>query len=433
MTSIGNSAFSGCSSLTSITIPESVTSIGDDAFRYCYKLAEVYDLTGSDGLNITAGSANNGYVGYYAVEIKKEEGLTGIYYTEDNNEFVMYKDLEENHYLVDYKGQGVDITLPTFDDGRTYSIKRYAFYKNLTITSIEIPRSVTSIGDFAFRGCSSLETVDFEESSMLTSIGEEVFYYCSSLTSIIIPSSVTSIGNSAFEDCSSLETISFEDNSMLTSIGDSAFRNCSSLTSITIPNSVTSICSNLETINFEENSMLTSIGGSAFSNCSSLTSITIPNSVTSIGSFAFQGCSGLETVNFEDNSMLTSIGSFAFQGCSSLEIVNFGDNSKLTSIGSNAFEYCGSLETVNFGENSMLTSIGYAAFNCCSSLTSIIIPSSVMSIRGSAFSYCYHLTIYCEVESKPSGWSSGWSDSSRPVYWAGKWKYDEVTGEPRPI
>ena len=284
--------------ITSVTIPSGVTSIGYDAFRYCYKLVEVYDLTGSDGLNITAGRTSNGYVGCYAVEIKKEEGVTGIYYTRDNNEYVMYKDLEENHYLVDYKGQGGNISLPTFDDARTYSINKYAFYENLTITSIEISSSVTSIGYSAFFGCSSLETVDFEEGSMLTSIGDSAFEYCSSLTSIIIPSSVTSIEDNAFRDCSSLTSITIPDS--VTSIGDYAFYRCSSLTSIKIPEGVTSIgwyafynCSSLETIDFGDNSQLMGIGNYAFSTCSSLTSIIIPSGVTSIGYNAFYGCSNL--------------------------------------------------------------------------------------------------------------------------------------------
>ena len=202
LTSIGWCAFHSCSSLTSIIIPSSVTSIGNSAFLNCYKLVEVYDLTGSEGLNITVGSGNNGYVGYYAVEIKKEEGVTGIYNTGDNDEYIMYENLKGNHYLVAYQGQGDDITLPTFDYGRTYSIKSYAFYEEDKLTSVTIPSSVTSIGDYAFYSCDSLTPITIPES--VTSIGDYAFYRCSSLTSIIIPSSVTSIGRYAFRNCDNL-------------------------------------------------------------------------------------------------------------------------------------------------------------------------------------------------------------------------------------
>ena len=156
----------------------------------------------------------------------------------------------------------------------------------------------------------------------VTSIGEGAFIGCSSLTSITIPNSVTSIGGWAFQSCSSLTSVTIPNS--VTSIGEYAFSDCSSLTSVTIPNSVTSI------------------GECAFYGCTSLTSITIPNSVTSIGMYAFSDCSSLTSVDIPNS--VTSIGGGAFRGCSSLLSVTIGNG--VTSIGWGAFEDCTSLTTI---------------------------------------------------------------------------------------
>ena len=156
---------------------------------------------------------------------------------------------------------------------------------------------VTSIGNGAFSGCSSLTTVSIPSS--VTSIGDWAFGGCSSLTSITIPENVTSINYCIFYGCSGLTSVSIP--SSVTSIEEWAFYDCSSLTSVVIPESVTSIfnnafenCLNLTTINLPEG--LDSISSSTFSNCKSLTSITIPSSVTRINHAAFDGCSSLTSV-----------------------------------------------------------------------------------------------------------------------------------------
>ena len=156
---------------------------------------------------------------------------------------------------------------------------------------------VTSIGDGAFGGCSSLKSITIPD--VVTEIGEYAFADCSSLTSITIPESVTYIGGYAFYRCSSLTSITIPNS--VTSIEYSTFKDCRSLKSITIPNSVTSI------------------GHDAFEGCSSLTSITIPESVTSIGEDAFYGCSSLKSITIPES--VTSIGDWTFSGCSSLKSV----------------------------------------------------------------------------------------------------------------
>ena len=304
------------------------------------------------------------------------------------------------------------------------SIGSRAFEHCRYLTSIEIPDSVTSIGFSAFEYCSSLTSIEIPNG--VTSIGSSAFCYCSNLTSVVIPDSVMSIGDNAFNGCSSLTEIVIPDD--VTSIGDNAFNGCSSLTSIEIPNGVTSIgssafcyCSNLTSVVIPDSVM--SIGDNAFNGCSSLTEIVIPDDVTSIGDNAFNGCSSLTSITIPDSA--TSIGNFAFYNCSSLMSIVISDG--VTSIGDNAFGLCSSLTEIVIPND--VASIGYRAFDGCSSLTSIVIPDSVTSIGFSAFSGCSSLTIYCEAASKPSGWSSYWNDSNRPVYWysetqkSGCWHY----------
>ena len=292
VTSIGHYAFYDCRGLTSITIPNSVTSIRENAFANC-SLAEVINKS---NLNIRKGSSDYGYIGYYAVTIHNGESKIVnqdgyLFITGDNG----------NHYLLGYIGADTALILPDNYNGRQYGIYRDAFCNCGSLASITIPNSVTSIGVAAFSGCSSLIEVVIPNS--VTSIGSSAFSGCSSLTEVTIPNSVTSIGDFVFFYCSGLTIISLPNS--ITSIGESAFYGCSGLTSITIPNSVTSIKQY------------------AFSGCSSLIEVVIPNSVTSIGYSAFNDCSSLIEITIPDS--VTSIGGGAFSDCSSLTKITFAD------------------------------------------------------------------------------------------------------------
>ena len=215
----------------------------------------------------------------------------------------------------------------------------------------------------------------------VTSIGNYAFSGCTSLTSITIPSSVTSIEGIAFNGCTSLTSVTIP--SSVTSIGSSAFRNCTSLTSVTIPSSVTSI----ESV--------------AFYGCTGLTTITIPSSVTSIESYAFYGCTGLTSVTIP--SSVTTIGDDAFFGCTSLTSVTIP--SSVTSIGRYAFYGCTGLTSVTIP--SSVTSIRESAFKGCTGLTSVTIPSSVTYIGESAFKGCTELKdVYCYAEKALRTYSS---------------------------
>ena len=235
------------------------------------------------------------------------------------------------------------------------------------MSALKLENGITSIGSYAFEGCSGL-TGNLEIPESVTSIGDFVFYNCSGLTgNLVIPKSVTSIGRFAFEGCSGF-TGSLVIPKSVTSIESSAFSGCSGFTGdLEIPESVTSI------------------GSSAFYKCSGLTgNLEIPESVTSIGSYAFSGCSGL-TGNLVIPESVTSIGNSAFDSCSNFT----GDlviPESITSIGDNAFSGCSGF-TGDLVIPDSVTSIGEKAFFDCRKLSGIAyIPASVKEIGKGALS-----------------------------------------------
>ena len=239
MTSIGNSAFAGCTGLTSVSIGNSVTEIDPYAFGGCdgLKKVEISDLEAWCKISFSNVYANP------------------IYYS--HNLFLNGQEIK-------------NLIIPE----TVQELKSYVFYGCSGLTSVEIPNSVTSIYSYAFNGCSGLTSVRIGNS--VTSIGSHAFYGCSGLTSVEIPNSVTSIDDYAFDSCIGLTSVVIPNS--VTSIGNYAFYKCSGLKSVEIPNSVTTI------------------GNQAFYGCSGLTSVVIGNSVTSIGYWAFRGCSGLTSV-----------------------------------------------------------------------------------------------------------------------------------------
>ena len=257
-------------------------------------------------------------------------------------------------------------------DGKIYIVNQIGerALESLSITSVNIPTSVTSIGKYAFESCKHLTSINIPTS--VTSIEYQTFYGCTGLTSVNIPTSVTSIKYEAFSGCTGL-------------------------TSINIPSSVTSI------------------GDSAFSRCTGLTSINIPSSVTSIGSYAFTYCTGLTNVNVESgntvydsrdncNAIIKRSTNELIFGCKTTIIPT-----NVKSIGRNAFSDCTGLTSINIPTS--VTSIEYAAFSGCTGLTSINIPSSVKNIGVSVFyNWTASQTINFQApKSGSSKWDSNWN------------------------
>ena len=290
-----------------------------------------------------------------------------------------------------------------------YSIKSPAC-DNSNIKNVVIEDGITSIGSFAFYGC-SLTNIRIPGS--VTSIGKYALDYCMSLTSVTIPGSVSSIGEYAFIDCRNLTDATILDG--VTSIENCAFWGCSSLTSVTIPNSVTNIgesafwhCSELTSVTIPDG--VTSIEDHVFVGCYSLTSITIPNSVTSIGNYVFDGCSSLTSITIPDG--VISIGNFAFSGCNELTSITIPDS--VTSIGDSAFEECRILTSISIPDS--VTSIGGNVFKNCTRLKTISL-SCKSSLKKSDFGEQANLVSASHILKKTAAKAVTCTENGNKEYW----------------
>ena len=429
VTGIGKGAFSHCDSLTSVVIPDSVTSIGSSAFfkspiQSATIPAIACRFVGNEKLETAVITSGDNIVNYAFSGCENlrsviiPEGITKI----GRNAFSNCKTLSE-------------IVLPS----SVTSIEEDAFYgckslANIVIsdgvktieqrafascgfTDIILPDSVTSIGEQAFIGCSSLESIVIPDK--VARISEYTFAYCKNLKSVVISDRVESIDFAAFIECHSLATVSFGENSRLTIIDDLAFGLCFALESITLPNGLTDIgqgafqaCTGLVSVKLGDS--VVNIGPASFAACDSLTNIAIPNSVINIGGDAFQGCTNLAYNIYENGLYLGNeenpyfalvstsskdvssftihedtrlIASKAFYDCKSLASITIPKGVGI--INGNAFTGCSSLSNVVIPDN--VTSLGYGVFYACTGLVSVNIGNGVESIGGRAFSECTSL------------------------------------------
>jgi hypothetical protein len=407
-TSIENYVFQNCTSLTSITIPNSVTRIENDVFQGCTSLTAI---------NVDTGNS------YYSSQ-------DGVLYNKSKTLLVIYPE-----------GKTGAFTIP---DGVT-GIEDKAFNGCANLTDITIPDSVTVIGELTFKYCASLTAINvntgnsnyssqdgvlYDKNKTLliryparktgafiipdgvTVIGNYTFYGCANLADLTIPNSVTTIGGSAFyyDDRTfsfinlnvtwyynpdfdfgsssyysdfryNLKTVIIPDS--VTEIKRSAFSGCTNLTNVTIPNSVTIIES------------------AAFYGCTSLTNITIPESVTYIGMVAFNNCTSLISITIPDS--VTEIWEQAFSGCTSLTSVTIENGVESIDIRVRAFDGCTSLSSVTLGNR--VRDIWSDVFQNCTSLGSITIPASVVYFHNNPFLGCTSLTAI-NVETGHSYFSS---------------------------
>ena len=397
--------------ITTVLIPDYVTGISDSAFSGCTSLTSI------------TGSATN------VSTVARQANPTSF-----SANITSGTSIGERAFL--YCTGLTNITLPN----SVTSIGVEAFRGCSGLTSITIPDSVTSIGDFAFWGCSRLTNVAIPDS--VTSIGERAFSSCERLTSVTIGNSVTRIGDYAFDGCERLTSIYYTGDiagwcgisglgtvmsssrtlyidgkkvegdliipDSVTSIGEDAFYHYTGLTSVTIGNGVTSIgsdafsgCTELTSINVAKGNTKYHSAGNCVIETKSKTLVfgcktsVIPaeGSVTSIGKNAFRSCTGLMSITIPDS--VTRIGDYAFYGCSSLTSITIPDS--VTSIGNDAFEGCNGLTSVTIG--SSVTSIGDFAFWGCYRLVEVY-NKSTLSITAGSSSYgrvaSYAKNVYTE-------------------------------------
>ncbi len=379
VTSVGAEAFRNAG-LTSIALPDSVQTIGADAFINCHSLTsfrvpEALDAFDASSLGL--------------------ENLTEITVSGENNDsytvangVALLKDGVLLYYL-----RTADETEYTVPDGTT-QIAENAFAGNTALTKVTIPASVELIARNAFNGCSALREVVFAAGGAQPLVIGDSAFNGTSLQSIVIPARTLSIGDNALA-ISSLTSVSFESSSRLNSIGDNVFMG-SGLTAIELPASLTTMGSSvfrntasLESVRLPEG--LTEMGDKTFA-YSGVVSVNLPSTLRTLGTGTFLECENLKTVDFAQNFQIERFSVDTFEGCTGLEEIELPasltevtgelDASGLPAGG--LFEGLYNLKRVTFAENSNCLEIGASAF-AETGITSITIPASVTTIGRNAF------------------------------------------------
>ena len=400
VTSLGDWAFSSCHNLTSITLPNSIITLGYSPFQDCKNIKEFNGKYAADGGRCL---------------------------------------IKDNAIIAYASASGTEYTIP---DGVTVIAAR-SFWWNDNLTSIIIPNSIISIEESAFYRCINLTSLSIPDS--VTTIGGGAFAWCLNLEKITLPNGIKEISSSLFNQCEKLTEVTIPDN--VVAIQSGAFYNCKSLTNIIIPDNVSEIklrafcgCESLLSITIPDSVM--TIGDQAFEFCDSLKIVDIGSNVASLGNWVFRGCLNIERFTgkyaadggrclIKDNEIIAyanasgneytipkgvvTIAWDSFFRCNNLTNIIIPDS--VTTIGSGAFASCTGLTSVIIPDK--VTTIEESAFEYCKNLKTITIGESVETIGDYAFYYCSSLTsVYCRAVTPPTGsWDMFYNNASgRKIY-----------------
>ena len=416
--------------ITSIQLPDTVTSVGKNAFAYNY-LQSINIPNSVTTIGEEAFAGNN----FSTIEISENVN------TIEDGAFKNCKELQKIKFPDSAQNLGTmlvancikltDVGLPqgieTITAGMFSSctsltkfsvpstvqlIENYAFFKCSNLTNIELPDQVHTIGDYAFYECTVLNKINLP--AELKNIGNSAFGGCTTLTEVIIPDGVMNIGEAAFRGCKSLSNMTIPDT--VTEIGSTAFYNCCMLEQFSVPKNIKVIsdytfygCSKLSLITLPSN--LVTIGKAAFQDCSALENMIIPESVTDIGNLAFSGCENIESVTLP--SQISKISEAVFSGCKSLKEIQIPDS--ITVIEGSAFQNCNSLLEITIPES--VVEIGNTAFQNCATLNRINFKGDAPQIGTNAFmgvtADCYYpadnTTYTLEITTQDWGGNLTWT------------------------
>lgn len=385
VTAIAANGFQGCT-MTSLTIPSSVTSVGDMAFVMCMNLTTVTINA------VTPPSAGMMmFMGCPLASLIVPTSSINAYSTASG-----WADYADFIFLPPTAGLAYTLT-----GGTSYSVAKGTADTSGTVA---IPSTweglpVTAITASGFSGCTGMTKIVMP--SCITTIGDSAFSGCTGMIKAALPSSLVSIGDSAFYNCTGVTGLTLPSN--LVSIGSNSFSGCTSITDVSMPSSVTSI------------------GGYAFSGCTGITTLSIPAGITAIGAFTFSGCTGITTISMP--ASLATIGDSAFSGCTGLTDLSLMEG--LVSIAANAFNGCSALTGATIP--SSVTSIGDYAFKGCSLLKGVYVPSLTPPTLGTdAFSGC-PLSAIVTFNKAAYTAAAGWNNLAAALYFNNMAKISTIT------